>query len=413
MTQQLLTPDIIAKEALFQLKNNLVMGGLVHRDYRKEFVKVGESISIRKPVKFLATDGATRSNQDVEEGSTSITIDKRKHVSWNFSTQDLTLSISRYSERYIKPAMISLANVCDRDLLALYKDIPSWVGTPGQTIDSFADLSKAPQRLDEMAVPQDMRHAVMSPADAWAMAGNLAGLTFDGPGERGASVEAYRRGRLGRVANLETYQDQNVQRHTVGEGTGTPLVDGASQGVAYSTVLTSYQQSLVTDGWDASKDLKQGDVITLDGVFAVNPVSKDPLDFLQEFVLKADVTTNATTTSDTTLTISPPIITSGPYQTVSVAPGNGATIVYFGTAATAYPQNLVFHPNAFALVMVPLEMPRGATWKARQTDEQMGLSVRIVQDYDIDNDVDIIRADILYGVKAIYPELATRVSGTS
>lgn len=411
MAQSILTPSIIAKEALFQLENNMVMGNLIHRDYRKEFIKVGETISIRRPVQFLAIDGAARSNQDVEEAKTTITIDKRKHVSWNFSTQDLTLSIEEYSYRYIKPAMIALANQSDRDCLAEYKKIWNWVGTPGQKIDSFVDLSKGPERLDEMAVPQDMRNAVMGPADSWGMVGNLTGLSLEGPGSNNASTEAYRNARLGRVANLETYMDQNVQRHTVGAHGGTPLVDGAAQNVAYTTVLSAYTQTLITDGWATSALLLEGDVFTIAGVFAVNPKSKDTLDFLQEFVLRADVTTNASAAADTNLTISPAIITSGPYQTVSAAPADNAAIVYFGTAGSAFPQNMVFHHNAFALVTVPLEMPDSVQWKARETHK--GLSVRLVKDYDIDNDVEIIRADILYGNQAIYPELAARISGTA
>ena len=169
--------------------------------------------------------------------------------------------------------------------------------------------------------------------------------------------------------------------------------------------------SLVTDGHTASKDLKAGDVFTIDAVFAVNPVSKDSLDFLQQFVLVSDVTSNASAANDTTLTISPAIITTGPYQTVSAAPANDSTITFLGTLSTAYPQNLVFNKNALALVTVPLEMPDSVGWKARETHE--GLSIRLVKYYDIDNDVEIIRCDIMYGVKAIYPDLATRVSGTA
>lgn len=412
MTQQILTPSIIAKEALFQLENNLVMGNLVHRDYRREFVKIGETVSIRKPVKFVVTDGATRSNQDVEEGSVNITIDKRKHVSWNFSTQDLTLSIEEYSYRYIRPAMISIGNQVDRDVLDLYTSIWNWVGTPGQRLDSFADLSLGPERLDEMAVPQDMRYAVMGPNDAWGMVGNLTGLSLEGPGSNNPSSEAYRNGHLGRVANLENYMDQNVRRHTVGAHGGTPLVDGANQNVLYNTTLiNSFQQTLVTDGWGTSALLKAGDVFTLAGVFAVNPVSKDTLDFLQQFVLISDVTTNASAAADTNLTIAPAIITSGPYQTVSAAPADNAVITYLGTAGTAYPQNIVAHQNALALVTVPIEMPDSVQWKARESHR--GLSVRLVKDYDIDNDVEIIRADVLYGTKAIYPDLAARISGTA
>ena len=116
MANTIITPSIIAKEALFHLENNVIMGQKVHRQYKKEFVKIGDSVTIRKPVKFIATDGATRSNQDVIEETTSIVINNRKHVSWNFSSQDLTLTIEEYAERYIKPAMIVLANTIDRAL---------------------------------------------------------------------------------------------------------------------------------------------------------------------------------------------------------------------------------------------------------------------------------------------------------
>ena len=101
MANALITPSIIAKEALVQLENNLGMANNVHREYKKEFVKVGDTVSIRKPVKFYAADGKTRVNQDVEEANTSITVDKQKHVSWKFSSKDLTLTVEDYSERYI------------------------------------------------------------------------------------------------------------------------------------------------------------------------------------------------------------------------------------------------------------------------------------------------------------------------
>src|SRR6056297_2465138 len=118
MANALVTPSMIAKEALAQLDNNLVAAKCVHREYKKEFTGgQGSSVSIRRPVKFYTANGTTRVNQDVEEKTTSVTVDQRKHVSWGFSTQDLTLSIEEYSERYIKPAMITLANTVDRSIL--------------------------------------------------------------------------------------------------------------------------------------------------------------------------------------------------------------------------------------------------------------------------------------------------------
>ena len=228
---------------------------------------------------------------------------------------------------------------------------------------------------------------------------------------------AYRKGSIGEIAGLETFRSQNITTHTVGVATGTPLVNGASQNVTYASSKSTNSQTLNTDGWTNSTTgiLKAGDVITIAGVYAMNPVpgegttGKLQMPYLQEFTVLADADSGATT-GPAALTISPAIITSGPYQTVSAAPADGAAItVKTGTGGTGYPQNLVFHKNAFALVTCPLELPDGVEFKARETHK--GLSVRVVKQYSIDNDEDIIRLDVLYGWKAIYPDLAARLAG--
>jgi hypothetical protein len=409
----IITPSVIAKEALMQLENNLVLSNQVHREYKKEFTGgVGDTVSIRKPVKFYTADGATRVNQDVEEKSTSIKIDQRKHVSWKFSTQDLTLSVEEYSERYIKPAAITLANTLDRSGYNLYRNVWNSVGTPGTTPSNFAAVAAAAQRLDEMAVPTDARSMMLNPAAHYAVAGNQ--LTLDAVGQMGKS--AYEDAMVGRIAKFSTFSTQNVANHTVGVATGTPLVNGAGQEVTYAASTGTPSQTLNTDGWTASTTgiLKAGDVFTIAGVYAMNPVpgegatGKTKMPYLQQFTVLADANSGATT-GPATLTISPAIITSGPYQTVSAAPADNAAITVMGSGGTAYAQNLGFQKNAFALVTCPLEMPDGAAFKARESHN--GLSIRIVKDYDITNDEDIIRMDILYGWKAIYPDLAARLWG--
>lgn len=405
MANAIITPTMIAKEALMQLENNLVAGNLVHRDYKKEFVKVGSTVNVRKPVKFVAEDGATAVMQDVEEANTSITIDQRKHVAWKFTTQDLTLSISEYSERYIKPAAIALANKVDLDVLGLYKYVWNWVGTPGQTVDSFSDFAKGPERLDLMAVPKDMRHSVLSTGDYWGIAGAATGLYM-----QNVASDAYRKAMIGNLGGVDTYMDQNVRKHTVGAHGGTPVIDGDNQNTTYALSKLTNSQTLTTDGWTEGVALKAGDVFTIADVYSVNPVNKESTGVLQQFVLLADKTTSSSTV-DTDLSISPAIITSGPYQNVNAAPADDATITYLGTASTAYSQNMVFHKNAFALVTVPLEMPDDVDFKARETHK--GLSLRVIKWYDGVNDEEKIRLDVLYGVKAIYPDLATRLSGTS
>lgn len=403
MANSLLNPSIIAKEALMQLENNTVFGGLVHRDYKKEFKKVGDSISVRRPVKFSAKDGATLDKQDVEEGNVNITLDQRKHVGWDFSSQDLTLTIEQYSERYIKPAMIALANEIDSSVAGLYKQVWNNVGTPGTPASTFAHVAAIARRMDDGAVPQDMRNGVWNPEAAWGLADALGSKFVENKART-----ALETGALGRYANMAHYMNQNVKVHTVGAHGGTPLVNGASQNVTYAASKTTNSQDLITDGWSNSTAvLTEGDVFTIAGVYAVNPVSKASTGVLQQFVVREAVTSDGS--GNATFEISPAIITSGPYQTVTAAPADNAAITVMGTASTGYAQNLAFHKNAFALVTCPLEMPDGSNWKAQESHN--GFSVRVIKDYDITNDKEIIRLDVLYGVKAIYPDLAVRRTG--
>jgi hypothetical protein len=411
MANRVLTADVIAKEAVQILENTCVMGGLVYRGYEDEFnTKVngyekGDTISIRRPVDFTVRDGAVAAAQDVQEGKFSLAVDKRKGVDFKFTSQQLTLNIGELSDRVIRPGMIQLANQIDRDVHALYKDVWNWVGTPGQTVDSFADFAKAPERLDLGAVPADERSAVLSPTDEYGMLGSQTALYM-----QEVAKSAYRDSSLGRIAKIDTYSSQNVQTHTRGTTDNTTPVVKGTQSTTWASTRDTGTMSLNTVGWDTVTTLKQGDVFTISSVFAVNPVTKATLAFLQQFVVKADVTADATTTNTTTLTISPPIITSGAFQNVSAAALDAATITIMGTASTGYAQNLVFHKNAFSLVMVPLVAPPGAVDVGRRSYK--GYSVRVIPVYDGINDESMWRLDVLYGVKTVDARLATRLSGT-
>lgn len=411
MANTVLTPTIIAKEALMILENNLVMPKLVYRGYEDEFTnakngyKTGSSVTIRRPTDFIVRSGAVAQMQNVEEGSTTITVNQQKGVDFNFTSTQLTLSIGELSDRVIKPAMIQLANQIDADLTALYSSVFNWVGTPGQTINSFSDFNKGATRLNQFAVPVGDRSSVLSPDDQDGMLGSQTALYIQGP-----AGDAYREGKLGMIGNVDTYMDQNVKTHTVGVATGTPLVNGANQNVTYTVSKDTYTSSLITDGWTASQTgiLKAGDIFTVANVFAVNPVSKATLPFLRQFVVTADV--NSDGSGNATFVVSPPIITSGAQQTCSAVPADNAAITVLGTGGTAYAQNLVFDRNAFAFVSVPLEMPQGAVNGTRQSYK--GINVRLVPYYDGTNDISNWRLDVLYGTKTLDARLATRLSGT-
>lgn len=408
MANTIITPSIIAKEALFHLENNIIMGEKVHRQYKNEFVKIGDSVTIRKPVKFIATDGATRSNQDVIEETTSIVINNRKHVSWNFSSQDLTLTIEEYAERYIKPAMITLSNTIDVALCQEgAREFFNFVGTPGTTPASFSSLTEIATKMDNEPVPDDgQRCVVYNPNARWGMANGLGGTGSGGIFNADIVHGMVRRGRLGMLANFDIYGDQNITRHTVGTYTGAPLVNDAA--FANDTNIIAF------DGMVGGQvgALRKGDVINLAGVNSVNDVSKEDDGELQDFVVLTDVTTVGGAGN---ITVYPDLndgstASTAAFKTVSALPADNAAItIKTGAAGAVHPQNLGFHRNALALVTIPLELPDSATFKARA--DWRGYSIRVIKDYDIDSDEEIIRLDILFGVKAIYPELGVRQTG--
>jgi len=392
----LLNPTIIAKEALMQLVNHLAMARHVHTAYKNEFVKVGQTITVRKPNKFRATKSQTRSNTDISEPSTSITMSTQAHVSWAFSSVELTLTIDEYSKRYISPATNALANQVDADLCELYADIYNSGGTPGTTPATFKVLGDCQQALDDEAAPDEGRVGILNPAANWSLADGLKG-TF----AQQVAKDIMTKGFLGQIANLSLYADQNIVRHTTGvfETSATPLMNGST---------SSGATEIVTDGWNSgASTVKKGDVFTIAGVYGVNPMSGASTGILRKFVVTEDATSSG---GAMTIKVSPTIISSGAYQTVSALPADNAALTFIGSEDTAYPQNLIFHPNAFALVTVPIEMPANV-WGARETDTDAGISVRVVKQYDIDTDEEVIRLDILYGVKTLYPELAARLWG--
>lgn len=416
-TNTTLTADVIAKEALMHLDNNLVFAKQVFRGYENDFSKkvngyeVGETISIRRPTDFTVRTNATMSTQDVTEGKVALTVNQRRGVDFEFTSQDLTQKIGELGERVIKPAMIQLANSVDTFVAGLYSSVPNWVGTSGQTVNSFGDFAKAPERLDEMAVPQDTRAAILSPADHWALLGSQTSLYI-----QDAAKGAYRKGSLGEIGGVDTFMSQNVLTHTAGTRTNA-AVDASitTSTITYSAVKDTMTQTIHMDGLGTTKTIKKGDVFTIADVYAVNPVTKAALPFLKQFVVTTDVSSDAVTTGDADVVVYPALIWTGAFQNVAVTSGvtdlNDKVVTWVQAAGAADRQNIVFHKNAFALAMVPLVSPPGAVDVSRQSYK--GTSVRIIPVYDGTNDISKWRCDILFGGAAIDPRLATRLSGSA
>jgi hypothetical protein len=308
MANRTLTADVIAKIALPILENELGILGKMYRAHEDEWssnvngYKKGETISIRRPADFTVRDGAVMSTQDVIEGKVPLTINQQKGIDFQFTSTDLTLKVEDMGERVLKPAMSNLANQIALDVLTeMYKGVYNYVGTPGQRVDAFADFLKVPERLDELATPMQDRCSVMCPNDYYGLVGSQSALFSPA-----LVSEAYRSGRLGDLAGVDTMMTQVVPGHLTGTRTGG-TVNGAAQNVTYDTAKDTWTQPLTVAA--VTGIANAGDVFTIAGVNMVNPKTKADTGILQQFVV-----TTTTASGPTSLTISPPIIAAGPHQ---------------------------------------------------------------------------------------------------
>lgn len=403
--------SLVTKFAVKEFLNALVMGQKVDRQLDSQFRKVGDTISVRRPVMFAATSGATISSaQDIEEATVTVQLTEREKVNFEITTQDQTLEIEDANERYIRPAMEELAQTVESFIASKYTDIYNFVGTPGTTPSTFLDVGNAGVKLSNLGVPMSGTWVgFYTPAASVSLANGLKGVF-----PQDIATRALKEASIGRYARFSMFESQSLKSHTVGAAAGTILVDDAGTiEVTYAAAKDTDTQSLNVDGvadTSAALAFLAGDVITLAGVNSVNRRTREDTGELAQFVVTVDSIASSATTDNIPLTISPPIIISGPYQTVTAAPANDAAVsILTGTASTAYPQNMSFHPNAITLAMAPLETPQDGASSARESFK--GVSIRSVRQYDIINDKTIFRFDILYGVVVQNRGFAVRTTG--
>ncbi len=306
--------------------------------------------------------------------------------------------------------MIVLANKIDETLATTgAQNFYNIVGTPGTTPADMQALADVAQRMDELAVPDDgNRCLVLDPAARWGLAVGMGGTGSGGIFNADIVGGMVRKGFLGEIANFMIYGDQNIIKQQAGVQGGTTITNG---------VPTNGSAAIAVDGGTASitNYWRKGDVVTFAGVNSVNPVSFIDTGQLAEFVVTANTSTVAAGAA--TLPIFPALNDgsggagqNAAYQNVVSLPADGVTVAVLNGAASAiHPQNLGFHRNALALVTVPLELPDSAVFKARA--DWRGYSIRVIKAYDIDTDDEIIRLDIFFGTKDIYPDLGVRLTG--
>ena len=411
MAHTFVNPTMVAREVLRQLENNCVMGKLVFRGYEDEWLKnpngwkIGDTVTVKAPVYFRVKDGATLDAVDLNERSTTFQIAYRKHIAWAVTAQQMSLNIDKLNERFIKPAAQALANYIDLILLGLYTDIPNQVGTPGTTPSDWYTIAEAAAKMDDAACPLDDRHCILDPWAQAKLADQLKGLLHQGMVEK-----AIQKGKFGDLAGFHMYMSQNVNTHTCGSGVDLSFTkDGASsEGDATIAIISG----------GTTETLKHGDILTIAGVNNVNPISGQSTGNLRQLVVDEDATLSAGDISALKVTpgTSPYQIYSAgaaekflPYQTVSALPANAAVVTFAGDASLAHKVNLAFHKDCLGLAMVPLEMPVSVSWKGQESYN--GFTVRVIRDYDVQNDQEYIRFDVLFGVKTLNPFLGCRIAG--
>lgn len=399
MANTLVTSDMIAKEALLLLENNLVFARGVNRKYEKDFngeYKVGDTVNVKTPSQYTVRSGAAASVQDNVQGSVPVVVDQQKGIDVEFTSKELALDLQDFSKEVLAPQIITLANHVDFSGLELYKSVPNAVGTPGTIPSSMKTYAQAGARMNNEGAPIDEeRHIVMDALSEVELIDAQKGL-FQSSSQ---IKEQYEKGRMGMAAGFNFAMSQNVNNHTVGAWVGTPLVNAT---------LASGATSVVTDGWTGTVSglLKKGDVVTFAGCYAVNPLTKQSTGYLRQFVITADVNSSS---GAATLPIFPAMISTGATQNVSALPADNAAITVLGAAGTLSPTNLAYHKDAFTLVTVDLPLPKGMDMASRAASKKAGLSIRFIRGYDINSDKFISRLDVLYGWKAIRPELACRI----
>jgi len=390
---------MITRKALEILENNLVITRNVNRQYDDSFAvegaKIGSTLRIRLPDRALVTDGAALQVQDDNEQFTTLTVASQKHVGVNFTSAELTMQLDDFAERVLKPRISQLASSIDADVANAYKTIGNTVGTPGTTPGTSLVLLQAQQKLNENAAVMSPRYATVNPAANAGLVEGMKGL-FN---PTDTVSKQFKNGMMGTgvLGFDEVNMSQSIKQHT----TGTRAATGNTTGAAVTTEGASTLTLTVGSG----ELIAVGDVFTIADVYSVNPQTRESTGSLFQFVALA----SSTTTTTATVTVAPMYSAAHALATMLTLPATSKAVVFVGTASTQYPQNLVYHKDAITFATADLLLPQGVDMAARAVHN--GISLRVVRQYDINNDRMPCRIDVLYGFSTIRPQMACRIWG--
>jgi len=390
---------MITREALRVLHQKLNFVGSINREYDSSFAKdgakIGDTLRIRLPNQYVTRTGPTLSaNTDTEERQVSLQVATQRGVDLNFQSTELTLSLDDFSSRILEPAMAQLAASIEADALTMYQDVSqsNWNGGSAATL---ARVLQGRKLMQDSLAPLNDRTALLNTQDNVDLVDSLKGLFQDSTN----ISKQYREGYMGRTAGFDFAENTLLPRHTRGAANAAYTT---STLVAVLPVTSTTPVSAITVATGTGA-MNKGDVFTIGNVFSVHPETKVSTGVPQQFVVTANYAGGAGSVQ-----ISPAIVMAGGSQNV-VIPTTSATaaITFAGTASTAVGTSLVYQKDAFTFATADLVMPKGVDMAAREVFD--GISMRIVRQYDINNDRFPCRLDVLYGYRTIRPQLAARL----
>jgi hypothetical protein len=402
-----ITRKWILRDTIIGWKNNIALVNQFYRGYDKAWrdkpdgAQIGATVQVRVPQRFVVNEGQALQVQPILQQTVPISLNHQFQVAMEWSTFDQTVIIEDVQENYSQPAGRALANKCDVQAGAeVYKTVYNTAGTPGTAITDTKTYTAAVAKLRNIGCPEELV-AVLDPNSQSDLMSATAAL-FN---PQTKIAKYFNNGIFsGPALGIDEWAwDPNMPNFTTGTfTTATPITTAGGQTGSTLTVSGMGTYALVA-----------GDTFTVVGVNSVNPVSYVDTGQLQEFTLSIPVA--GTTTG--TLTFSPPIITSGPLQTVTASPANGAALLFKGAtgitaatmAATSTRQSLVFNPKAFAFVMADLASDLPGADATRYHDEDARVSMRRVVQYQIQSDQLPRRVECLVGIASVQPQFAIRM----
>ena len=401
MASTLLNSTIILNDILALLRTKCLSLDAVSRQYDSRFaneasLKPGTTLYVRKPIQVVIRSGKKRVAQDTVEQSQAVTCTTQIGVDLPaFTSEQLTMNISDFRERYIKPSASRIAAELDKLIFQhAAENFYQAVGTCGTTPATATVLLQAGQKLTEQNCDDD-RYAFITPAANTSLVNAVAG--FYSP-DQGTAGKQWKTGNMMSSLGLKIGVSNNLHRITMGSRDAAGAIDDAA-----GTTLIEGMESVTMDSFGgASETIKKGEKFTIAGVYDVTPETKINTGSLKQFTVTADATAS---TGDITVYFSPALYSSasGALQNCTALPADDAVVTPLGTAAsTAYPHNIVMAKDALALVTADLPIPKGVHDAYRATLD--GISMRYITDYDSINDEFFTRVDIFYGISTLYAQ---------